>query len=166
MTRAAAAVELVHAIDSRYRTIAARPGRILIGISAGGYGAALIGIHHPATYSVIESWSGYFHATNPAGTAPLALGSEGANDWADFHKLIPTLRARYGRFLPRTWFSFYVGTDDSLFRSENEAVYRQLRAAGVPHVTFRLYDGGHNWSLWQQHAVDWVRGALDVAAKA
>lgn len=161
----ATAVELVHAIDSRYRTIATRSGRILVGISAGGYGATLIGSHHPAMYSVIESWSGYFHATNPAGTAALDLGSGEANDWADFHTLIPTLRARYGRWLSDTWFAFYVGTDDSLFRSENEAVYRELRAAGIPHVTFRLYGGGHDWSLWRAHAADWVRGALNVAAK-
>jgi enterochelin esterase-like enzyme len=161
----ATAVELVHTIDHRYRTIPTRSGRVLIGISAGGYGATLIGAHHPGTYSVIESWSGYFHATNPAGTAPLDLGSEEANDYADFRKLVPTLHSRYGRWWAHTWFGFYVGTDDARFRSENERLYRQLKAAHVPHVTFRLYNGGHDWSLWRGHAVEWVRRALDVAAK-
>ena len=47
----ATAVELVKTIDSRYRTIPTRTGRVLLGISAGGYGAALIGSHHPETYS-------------------------------------------------------------------------------------------------------------------
>ena len=161
----ATAVELVHTIDSRYRTIATRSGRVLIGISAGGYGATLIGSHHPATFSVIESWSGYFHPTTPAGTGPLSLGSEQANDWADFRKQVPSLRSRYGRWWASTWFGFYVGTDDSRFRSENESLYAQLRAANVPHVTFQLYNGGHDWSLWQGHAVDWVKRALDVAAR-
>jgi enterochelin esterase-like enzyme len=161
----ATAVELVHTIDSRYRTIRVRSGRLLIGISAGGYGATLIGAHHPDTYSVVESWSGYFHATNPAGTAPLDLGSEQANDYADFRKLIPTLHTRYGRWWTRTWFGFYVGTNDRRFRSENEKLYTQLRAAHVPHVTFRLYNGGHDWSLWRAHAVEWVERGLGFASK-
>ena len=161
----ATAVELVRTIDSHYRTVVGRTGRVLIGISAGGYGAMLIGSHHPGTYSVIEAWSGYFHPTNPAGTAPLDLGSRAANDWADFSKLIPKLRSRYGRWLGRTWFTFYIGTDDSRFRAENERIFRALRAAHIPHVLFRLYAGGHDWSLWERHAVDWVRAALNDAAK-
>jgi enterochelin esterase-like enzyme len=161
----ATAVELVHAIDRRYRTIASRAGRVLIGISAGGYGAMLIGSHHPDTYSVIESWSGYFHPTDPAGTAPLDLGSEAANDWADFHKLIPTLEDMYGKWWRSTWFAFYVGTNDTRFRDENEQTYRELRAAGAPHLTFAVYRGGHDWGLWQRHAPGWVRLALSAAAK-
>jgi enterochelin esterase-like enzyme len=161
----ATAVELVRVIDRRYRTIASRAGRVLLGISAGGYGAMLIGSHHPATYSVIESWSGYFHPTNPAGTAPLDLGSEEANDWANFHKLIPTLEDSYGRWWRSTWFGFYVGTNDWRFRDENKQTYRELRRIGAPHVTFAVYQGGHNWGLWQRHAPGWVRMALGAAAK-
>jgi S-formylglutathione hydrolase FrmB len=161
----ATAVELVRTIDARYRTLATRSARVLVGISAGGYGAMLIAAHHPTTYSVIESWSGYFHPTNPAGTAPLDLGSEEANDWADFHKLIPQLKTRFGDALARTWFGFYVGTDDSRFRRENEQIYKRMRAAHVPHVVFRLYRGGHSWSLWENHAVDWIGRALGEAAK-
>ncbi len=161
----ATAVELVKTIDSRYRTIPTRAGRILIGISAGGYGAALIGSHNPGTYSVIESWSGYFHPTNPAGTAPLDLGSEEANDWANFHKQIPALRTRYGGWWDSTWFYFYVGTNDSRFRAENEQTYSELREAHLPHLVFHVYQGGHDWTLWQRHAVGWVGAGLSVAAR-
>jgi enterochelin esterase-like enzyme len=162
----ATAVELVRTVDSRYRTIASRRGRLLIGVSAGGYGATLIADHNPGTYSVIESWSGYFHATNPAGTAPLDLGSEEANDWADFHKQIPQLRQQFGRWWGRTWFGFYVGTNDPHFLAENRQLYAELRSARVPHVLFRIYQGGHSWGLWQGHAVDWMRAGLVRAARA
>ena len=37
-------------------------------LSAGGYGAMLIGLHHLPVFSVIESWSGYFHPTDVTGT--------------------------------------------------------------------------------------------------
>jgi enterochelin esterase-like enzyme len=161
----ATAVELVSVIDRRYRTLAERDARLLIGISAGGYGATLIAAHHPATYSVIESWSGYFHPTDPTGTQSLDLGSEEANDWANFHKLIPTLKKRFGAYATKTWYGFYVGTDDSRFRAENVQIARELEAAKLAHVVFRIYVGAHDWSLWNAHAPQWVGGALAVAAQ-
>ena len=42
-----------------------------MGLSAGGYGAVILGIHHLDRFSVIESWSGYFHPTDPTGTIAL-----------------------------------------------------------------------------------------------
>jgi enterochelin esterase-like enzyme len=147
-------------IDSRYRTIAARTGRILIGVSAGGYGATLIASHHPATYSVIESWSGYFRPTNPAGTAVLDLGSAAANQWADFSRQIPLLRRRFGSLFDRTWYGFYVGTDDTRFLETNRDIDSELARYHIPHVTFRIYQGAHTWSLWREHAEDWVGRAL------
>jgi S-formylglutathione hydrolase FrmB len=60
----AIAEELPAWIDSRYRTLAQRSGRAIVGYSAGGYGAAIIGLHHPRTFAAIQSWSGYFHPAN------------------------------------------------------------------------------------------------------
>jgi enterochelin esterase-like enzyme len=161
----ASAAELVRTIDHRYRTIAARRARLLVGISAGGYGATLIAFHFPAVYSVIESWSGYFRATNPAGTAALDLGAADANEWANFHELIPRIRTRFARYLTSTYYGFYVGTNDRRFRAENEQTYREFRAYRIPHVYFRIYNGGHSWSLWQEHAEVWLAGGLRFAAK-
>jgi enterochelin esterase-like enzyme len=159
----ATAVELVHVIDSRYRTIRARAGRLLVGISAGGYGATLIANHHPDTYAVIESWSGYFHPTDPSGTNALDLGSRDANDWATFAKQIPLLRSRFRRWFHSTYYAFYVGTDDARFRAENEQIAHALRANRIPHVYFRIYPGGHEWSLWREHAPAWIGGGLRFA---
>jgi len=50
--------ELPRYIDAHYRTIRARSGRAIMGLSAGGYGATIVGLHHPGTFSVIASWSG------------------------------------------------------------------------------------------------------------
>ena len=162
----ATAKELVSVVDSRYRTIAARSGRLLVGISAGGYGATLIALHNPGIYSVVESWSGYFHATTPDGTAALELGSPEADDWANAHKLIPQAKRFLSASPTPTYFAFYVGTNDSLFRSENEEFYAELRQAALTRVVFRLYSGGHNWSLWGAHAVAWLRNGLSIAADA
>jgi enterochelin esterase-like enzyme len=160
----ATAKELVAVVDARYRTIASRAGRVLIGISAGGYGATLIALHNPGVYSVVESWSGYFHATTPDGTAALDLGSSDANDWANAHKLIPVAKRFLTSYSTRTYFAFYVGTDDALFREENVEFAAELRKAGLGAAVFRLYAGGHDWTLWSGHAVAWVGKALAVAA--
>ena len=161
----ATAVELVRVIDHRYRTVAARSGRILIGVSAGGYGATLIASHHPATYSVIESWSGYFRPTNPAGTAVLDLGSAAVDEWADFSRQIPLLRSRFGALLAATHYGFYVGTNDTRFLEVNRSIAGELKRYRIPHVTFRVYRGSHSWSLWREHAEAWVDSALALAAR-
>jgi enterochelin esterase-like enzyme len=156
----AIAKELVAVVDQRYRTIANRSGRMLAGISAGGYGATLIALHNPGVFGAVESWSGYFYATTPDGTAALDLGSAEANERANASKLIPKLRTLLGVSTAKTYFAFYVGSDDALFRATNEQFYEQLKAAGIYRVTFSVYPGGHNWTLWGRHASAWLHNGL------
>jgi hypothetical protein len=99
--------ELVTWIDDHYRTIPERSARGIIGISAGGYGAALIAIHHPETYSVIESWSGYFVLTTPEGK-PKDLGSAEANADASAHAHVDQLEDEF-RPYGKTFIGFYIG---------------------------------------------------------
>lgn len=154
----AVAVELVARIDRDYRTISSRRGRALIGTSAGGYGAALIGLHHLDTFSVIQSWSGYFHATDPAGTGPMDLGSPLANLVASAHAFVPLL-PRWFLIWEPTYLGFYIGDRDDRFLAENRQLDRELRAAHVTHH-FAVYSGGHSGALWSAHARTWIRRAL------
>ena len=157
----ALARELPAYVDRHFRTIANRRGRALVGISAGGYGAMLIGLHHLGMFSVIESWSGYTTPTDPDGTRTLDLGSPAANARASAHALVRTLEASTA---PRpTFLGFYVGSDDTRFLEENLRFDRELRAARVPHL-FRLYPGGHTQALWSAHAAEWLdRGLAQLA---
>jgi S-formylglutathione hydrolase FrmB len=59
--------DVVTYVDSHLRTVSARNGRAIVGLSAGGYGAVMLALHHLPAFSVVESWSGYFHPTDPAG---------------------------------------------------------------------------------------------------
>ncbi len=153
----AIASELPRYVDGHYRTIASRAGRALVGLSAGGYGAVVLALNHLADFSVVESWSGYFRPTNPAGTGVIPhTPSQSA------HTLLPRLRADERR--RPTFFAFYVGAEDRRFRIENEQLDRELHAAGIPHV-FRIYPGAHEQSVWQQHAPQWLGLALDHLAR-
>jgi len=153
----ALADELPDYIDGHFRTIPTRHGRVLVGLSAGGYGAAAIGLHHLTTYGAIESWSGYFHPTDPTGRVALDLGSTSANRRADLHTFVHSLKRAFRR--RPTLLAFYVGDRDDRFRPENLQLHRELSAAGVPHV-FRVYHGGHATVLWSAHARAWLDLAL------
>jgi S-formylglutathione hydrolase FrmB len=153
----AIALELKHVIDTRYRTIASRGGRAIIGVSAGGYGAMHIGLQYLSAFAVVESWSGYFHPTDPTGTIPLDLGSQALNAAADVHRQTKRVLAQL-HALP-TLIAFYVGRSDTRFAGENEVLNQELTRLRVPHV-FRIYPGGHTQALWAQYAPAWLGLAL------
>jgi enterochelin esterase-like enzyme len=148
----ALAVELPRAIDGRYRTIATRAGRALVGVSAGGYGAMILGLHHLARFSVIESWSGYFHPTDPTGRTSIS-----SRAWLSAHSFVASLRRAFA--VNPTFLGFYVGDRDSTFRAENVEFARELSRAHVPFL-FRMYPYGHEQPLWTAEAPQW----LDLAA--
>jgi len=153
----AIAGELPAYVDAHYRTIPGRDGRALIGVSAGGYGAFLLTLHHLASFAAVESWSGYFHPTDPSGTKSLRLGSAQADAHASAHTLVDDLRSSIRRY--PTSIAFYVGSGDTRFRRENEQLDRELSAAHVPH-TFRIYPGAHSQTLWSREAGPWLALAL------
>lgn len=150
--------DLVNCIDGRFRTVRSRFGRALLGLSAGGYGAFNIGLRALSTFGAVESWSGYFAATNPAGTTILNLGSARANDDA----IVPSgsgLRRAVGRW--PTLIAFYVGAQDTRFLNMNKLYDAELTNAGVTH-NFRIYPGGHSGALWQSHGPTWLAMAFDA----
>ena len=152
------AEELPASIDKRFRTIPSRRGRALIGLSAGGFGATVLGLHHLGKFSVVESWSGYFHPTDPTGTRALARGP-----LTSAHNLISVLKTDERR--RPTFFGFYVGDGDTRFLAENLQLNRELNSAHVKHL-FAVYSGGHTTRLWQAHARVWLGLALAHLAHA
>lgn len=46
--------------DANLPTIPSAAGRVIAGLSAGGFGAVDIGLRHPDLFGTLESWSGYF----------------------------------------------------------------------------------------------------------
>jgi enterochelin esterase-like enzyme len=153
----AIAHDLPRCIDKRFRTIANRFGRALIGLSAGGYGAFNIGLRNLSTFAAVESWSGYFVATDPSGDHVLNLGSARANQAATVPSG-PDLKSEV-----KTWpslIAFYVGNQDTRFLNMNRQFDAKLTATGVVH-TFHVYSGGHSATLWHNRAPAWLSMALN-----
>lgn len=152
--------DLVACTDARFRTIARRGGRALVGLSAGGFGAFNIGLRSLTTFAAVESWSGYFAATDPSGLRVLELGSKQADGKA---------RVRHGRSLSSdlkrhpTLVAFYVGRQDDRFLQANILLDRELREQHIPHW-FAIYPGGHSQALWVKWAPLWLGRALAYLA--
>jgi enterochelin esterase-like enzyme len=153
----AIASDLPRCIDKRFRTIDRRSGRALIGLSAGGFGAFNIGLRRLETYAAVESWSGYFEATDPTGLRRLDLGSPEANRKARVprgHHLKAKLSKR------PTFIGFYVGRQDTRFLNANVLLDEAFSDHHISHL-FRVYEGGHEGSLWTKWAPMWLGLALD-----
>jgi putative tributyrin esterase len=125
--------ELVNEIDSRYRTIATREGRAIGGLSIGGFGAMVLGLHHPDRYSAIGAFS-----------APLdGLGEAAA-----------LIDAAQIAFRP----AIYVGCGvaDSLLPASRRFAALLQGHAVVP--TYEEGPGAHTWEAW-----DWqLRSFLEM----
>jgi enterochelin esterase-like enzyme len=134
--------DVVHAIDSRYRTIRTRAARGIGGLSEGGYGAINLALQEPREFSLVESWSGYESAAHNHSIFGRELQGVARNSPLDqLASVAPTLRRLH------TTFWFYSGTSDPLAR-QNRAFARRLAAARVRHTYLEL-SGGHNWALWR-----------------
>jgi enterochelin esterase-like enzyme len=134
--------DVVHAIDSRYRTIASRAARGIGGLSEGGYGAVNLALQHPHEFSLVESWSGYERAARNHSIFGRQLEGLTVNSPLDRIRATAALLRR-----THTYFWFYSGTDDPL-RLQNREFAAALGAARIGHTYLELR-GGHNWALWR-----------------
>ena len=152
--------DLTTCIDNRFRTIASRKGRALIGLSAGGYGAFNVGLLSLQAFGAVESWSGYFVGTDPSGYHVLKLGSPAAQQAATVPDG-PALAKEVARW--PSLIAFYIGNSDDRFADANQTFDASLRRSRIAHV-FHVYPGGHSAALWQAQAPSWLALALTYLA--
>jgi len=161
--------ELIPDVQRRYRTIEARYGRAIAGLSMGGYGAIKFGLKSPATFVFAASMSGAFGVTrftekdvSPLWHASLKLfgplGSE-TRKANDLFEIIENLPAARIASLP--YFYFDCGTEDApqIF-SYNQQLARLMFDKKISHE-FRQLAGDHSWAYWDQQ----IRPILAIAAQ-
>lgn len=147
---------LVHAIDERFRTIPKGSERGIGGLSEGGYGALNIGFHHLNDFSILESWSGYEHASDVTAVFGNRRTLMRQNSPAvELPKLASELRSRH------IYVWFYIGSNDSHSLIEENAKFsNELARFGVAH-SFETLPGYHSWRVWRKM----MAAALIVASK-
>jgi enterochelin esterase-like enzyme len=131
--------ELVHRIvpwvDASLPTVATRRGRVIAGLSAGGFGAVDIGIRNAGLFGGIESWSGYFRPLRDGPFKHASRSKLAANDPRQIVSLDQPLLVQAG-----TRFFLSSGPAHSHWFRPHETVAfaDELRKLGVP-ATLRLY---------------------------
>ena len=130
--------------DANLPTIPDRAGRVLAGLSAGGYGAVDIGLRHPLLFSTLEAWSGYFH--------PLRAGALVHARPAGMRAHDPSLLARREAPLLRRLRTRIFLSSGTTHVRETAAGTRTFSAElrGL-HLRHRLWlgAGGHDGRLWR-----------------
>jgi putative tributyrin esterase len=162
--------ELLPDVQQRYRTIDARYGRAIAGLSMGGYGAIKFGLKSPQTFVFAASMSGAFGITRlsenevPASWRPSLklfgpVGSETrkANDLFEIAGKLPPESVAS---LP--YFYFDCGTEDStsLIFNYNRELSALMFEKKIPHE-YRELPGDHSWGYWDTQ----VQEVLRVAAR-
>lgn len=135
-------MDVVRAVDARWPTVADRSARAIAGNSEGAYGAVNIALRHLDTFSLAQSWSGYFTQTPSgvfAGASPAQLAA------ASPQAYVGSLRAQIARYPLRAY--LYGGRKDPDTRQL--APFSSALASAGARVTSRIYPGRHDWGLWR-----------------
>jgi S-formylglutathione hydrolase FrmB len=162
--------ELIPEVQSRYRTIEARYGRAIAGLSMGGYGALKFGLKSPSTFVFAGSMSG------AVGVTRLSEKETGSSGWAksmqlfgppdsetrkanDPFQIINQLAA--GRISSLPFFYLDCGTEDSpLIAPYNRELAALMSEKKIPHE-YRELPGDHSWAYWDKQ----VREVLRLASQ-
>jgi len=171
--------QLVRLVDSRFRTIAARRGRAIAGLSMGGFGALSYAARHPDLYAAAASFSGGVDLElqlygQPAGKITVAAtapndGGKADSVFGDFDTqnilwrghnppdLAANLRGlALGLYTGNGQPGGPLGGPGDLDIIELGAhnmsvnVHRRLSRLGIPHVWDDYGKGAHTWPYWER----------------
>jgi S-formylglutathione hydrolase FrmB len=161
--------ELIPDVDRRFRTIEARYGRAIAGLSMGGYGAIKYGLKYPASFVFAGSMSGAFGVTryteNEMGGKNLEpflktfgpVGSE-TRKANDIFEVARGLIA--ARVVSLPFFYFDCGTEDAAQHFNPNRELSQIFSEKKIAHEYRELPGNHSWAYWDQQ----VQEVLKIAA--
>ena len=122
--------EFIPMVDNRYRTVADRESRGVMGASLGGLISTYAALSQPQFFSKVAGQSSALHL--------------------DENKLISLLDAVWDIKLT---FYFDVGTYEPRFIPTHERFVAQLNQKRWPCL-YQELAGGHNWTSWRAHLKD------------
>lgn len=149
--------DLMPHVEKTYRTINAREGRVIGGLSMGGYGAIRFVLKYPEKFQAAALLSPAIYNPEPPADSsarhvkvfaePNTDGAYSKNVWQQYNypALMDAFLAK-GIKVP-----MYINSgDDDEFAIEADAtlLYSQLRKAKQP-AELRIVNGKHEWTVWE-----------------
>lgn len=161
--------DLVADVQRQFRTLAKREGRLIGGLSMGGYGALRFVLKYPEMFAAAALLSPAIYDPEP----PTQSGARRAEvfggqnfDAALWRSLnYPALWDAY--LQKKTPVPMYInsGDDDHLLIEQEAArLYALLRKHQQP-AELRIVDGGHVWPVWENTIGDALRYMFRFAAR-
>jgi putative tributyrin esterase len=143
--------DLITEIESRYRTLRDRHGRVIAGLSMGGYGAVKLALKYPELFAFAGSLSGAMNAPENLDTlrqdfrAKLleVFGNQGSPQRTENDL---SLLLAIPHQSPAPHFYLACGTED-LFLDANRALVLQLSSQKL-NYEYHETPGGHTWEYW------------------
>lgn len=164
--------DLVPTIAIRYRTIEARGGRLVAGLSAGGYGAIRYALRYPDRIAAAAAlspavYSDIVPASSAARTQPPFLSADGSfNQAAWDSKNYPALLNRYFAQPARVPFYLVSGDKDKLgIALETTQFFERIYGRQPDQVELRIVSGDHSWKVWEFAIEDAMKYIFKFAEK-
>ena len=173
--------DLIQNVDSTYRTIPSRDGRVIGGYSMGGYGAMRYSIAHADLFaaSIVLSPAVYF-PTPPSDSSTREFGAFGQGQ--SLFSVANYLKLNYPAELPR--FSakdlpshMFIAVGDDEYQNPNPADYTHdldfeahilyKWAEHTSHLSseLRVLNGGHDWDVWAPAFEEGAQYAFQYVAR-
>lgn len=143
--------DLLPEIETHYAVSMQRGGRMIGGVSMGGFGALRYALTQPELFCGALLLSPAIYANEPPrASAARRVGVFGDRqfDPAIWHEL--NYPAQWDRYMSRPYrlpMFIAAGDDDLAIQADASALYTRLRLAGNP-AALRIIDGGHTWEVW------------------
>lgn len=156
--------DLVPFVDATYRTMASKQGRLIAGLSAGGYGAVRFALKYPDKIAAVAAFSPAVYAvTPPARSAarrdPAFLRADGQFDqsaWAAQNYV--RLADPYFQHADRVAVYLVSGDGDELGIAFETVLLFKTMLEGQPDLAeLRIIDGRHDWNVWGSAMEDAVK---------
>ena len=143
--------DLLPEIETRYAVATQRGGRMIGGVSMGGFGALRYAMTQPELFCGALLLSPAIYPNEP----PLASAARRVGVFGDrqfdphvWHALnYPAQWERYMSQPYRLPMFIAAGDDDLAIQADAASLYTHLRLAGNP-AALRIIDGGHTWDVW------------------
>jgi S-formylglutathione hydrolase FrmB len=147
--------EVIPFIDGKYRTVKEKKGRLITGLSMGGFGSLYLSTRHPELFAAAGSMSGALDPNMTTWKLPQDR----------FDMLTKMVDHIFGPFNADTYLQYSVvnmadqirrnglplvldiGVDDFLLEPNRE-LHRRLVYNHTPH-DYSERPGGHTWDFWQ-----------------
>lgn len=141
--------EFIPHIDKTFRTIAAKEGRAIAGLSMGGGGAFVYAQRHPEIFNAAYSTSGLLdHRYRPVIPSNYDIGWLWSVAQTSPVEYLRNASAEEIEKLRSVRWMLDCGDDDRIIFT-NIDFFVEMKREKVP-VEFRVRNGKHNWAFWRE----------------